>query len=450
MQSLQRIYDDHAYTPTRRVGTVWESTLPLPRPCPSLVGDHRADVVIIGGGFTGLSAALHLARDHGIEATVLDAAQPGWGASGRNAGFCGYGGAKLSDGRMTKLYGEDQTRCFYSAQGEAIELVRSLLKEQCIDADTQPEGEYCLAHSAAAKTTLPAHAASLKKFTGHTCDLLAAEELRANGVHAEGLHGGLLLPKGFGLNPGKYVQGLAQAAEKAGSRIFGNSPAIEIRELENGRYQVDTPTGRILADRLIVATNGYSSDNLPDWLRGRYLPVVSHMLVTRSLSDQELQSQGWTSRRIAFDTRGLLHYFRLLPDGRMLFGMRGTSDITPKSQAHMGRLVRRHFEAMFPEFTAAETEFHWSGLVCLSRNLVPYVGRIGDWRHAWTGLAYHGGGVAMATYAGRMLAGLTAQKPDPSPYPEFMATGLPRFPIPRLRRHALPFAFAFYGLMDRW
>ncbi|WP_264212321.1 NAD(P)/FAD-dependent oxidoreductase [Leisingera thetidis] len=449
MPNLRRIYNAHAYDTDAPVGSYWDATLPAAPAYPALDGGRRTGVAIIGAGYTGLSAALHLARDHGEAPLVIDAAQPGWGASGRNAGFCGFGGAKLGDAEIIRRFGEQDLRAFYSAQKEAVALVRGLTSTGGIAAEAQAEGEYCLAHSAQAARALPELAAGLSRYAGVDCPVLTAQEMRQEGLHGDGFHGGLLLPEGFGLNPGKYAAGLARQAQQAGAVIHGGTPALSVQEDPGGSYTIETPSGRIQADRLIVASNGYSSDNLPGWLRGRYLPVVSHIMVTRPLTDAEKQAQGWTTRRIAYDTRNLLHYFRLLPDNRVLFGMRGTSNITPGSVQQMRRRIRRDFEAMFPVLAQAETEYHWSGLVCLTRGLTPYAGRIGEWDRAWTGLGYHGGGVAMATYTGRLLAGLAAGRPYDSPLPGLMQAVPRPFPLPRLRRHCLPAAYAFYGIKDR-
>ncbi|MBY6068995.1 FAD-binding oxidoreductase [Leisingera aquaemixtae] len=448
MKTLRRIYNAHAYDTEIPVGSYWDATLTAAPAYPALDGDRRTGVAIIGAGYTGLSAALHLARDHGEAPLVIDAAQPGWGASGRNAGFCGFGGAKLGDSAIIRRFGEDDLRAFYSAQKEAIALVRDLTTAGGIAAEAQEDGEYCLAHSARAARALPDIAARLSRYAGVDCPVLSAAEMRQEGLHGDGFHGGFLLPVGFGLNPGKYAAGLARLAQQAGATIHGGTPALSVQEQPDGTYTVETPSGRITADRLVVASNGYSSDNLPDWLRGRYLPVVSHIMVTRPLTEAETQAQGWTSRRIAYDTRNLLHYFRLLPDNRVLFGMRGTSNITPGSTHQMRRRIRRGFEAMFPALAQAETAYHWSGLVCLTRGLTPYAGQIGGWRRAWTGFGYHGGGVAMATYTGRLLAGIAAGKPCSSPLPQLMQAQPAAFPFPGFRRRGLPLAYTCYGIRD--
>ena len=129
-------------------------------------------------------------------------------------------------------------------------------------------------------------------------------------------HGGLTIPLGFALNPRKYHAGLARAAQQAGATLHAHSPVTRLRPIA-GRWQLDTAAGSVTADRVLLATNGYSSEDLPDWLAARYLPVQSSVIVTAPLTEAQRQAQGWTSRQMAYDTRQLLHYFRLLPDNRM-------------------------------------------------------------------------------------------------------------------------------------
>ena len=199
----------------------------------------------------------------------------------------------------------------------------------------------------------------------------------------------------------------------------------------------------------MIATNGYSSEYIPDWMRGRYLPVVSHIMVTRPLSGAELAEQGWTSHQLAYDTRTLLHYFRLLPDNRMLFGMRGTSNITPESEKLMKTQVRRDFDHVFPGWVQVETEYHWNGLVNLNHGLTPYIGPLGDMENAYAAFGYHGSGVALATYSGQILADLVAGQAARGPVPKMMQTPPGRYILARLRRHYLPLAYLYYSLRDR-
>jgi glycine/D-amino acid oxidase-like deaminating enzyme len=183
-------------------------------------------------------------------------------------------------------------------------------------------------------------------------------------------------------------------------------------------------------------------------MAGRYTPVVSHIMVTDPIGDNMLEAQGWRVNQMTCDTRKMLHYFRLLPDQRMLFGMRGTSNLGPRDQCRMPKAVRLDFDSIFPEWCKVGTAYHWSGLICVARNLVPYVGPIGDWKGAFTAMAFHGNGVSMASYSGKLLAGMVAGKPYKEPLPDAIKVKPRRYPVARLRRWGLPAAFQWYGWKD--
>ncbi|MFT4784043.1 MAG: glycine/D-amino acid oxidase-like deaminating enzyme [Paracoccaceae bacterium] len=445
--TLRRIYETAAYQTDRPVGSYWESTVTAPD-YPALNADIHADVAIVGAGYTGLSAALHLAQDHGVASVVLDAARPGWGASGRNGGFCCMGGSAASEASLIRRYGAAANDAFTLMQREAVSLVASLLERHRIDADVQPGGEICLAHRARDLKDMRRAKPELDALLGVDCTVYDRHELSAQGLESSGAYGAMLLPVGFGLNPLKYAQGLAAAACAAGASVFGQSPVTGI-DRAGGGFVLQTPSGRVTADRLIIATNGYSSENLPDWLGGRYLPVLSNIMVTRPLTGAELQAQGWTSSIMSYDSRKLLHYFRLLPDNRVLFGMRGNTRATQAADAATRRALRRDFAAMFPAWAGIEAEYHWSGLLCMTRDLVPYIGPVEGWKNAWTALAYHGNGVAMASLSGCKLAGLVAGATTASTLPEITTGPLPRFPFARFRRAGLSVAYPFYQWRDR-
>lgn len=170
-------------------------------------------------------------------------------------------------------------------------------------------------------------------------------------------------------------------------------------------------------------------------------------MVTRPLTDDELQAQGWFSDQMAYDTRNLLHYFRLMPDRRFLFGMRGGLFASPRAEASIRRLLRKHFETMFPAWRGVEGTHFWSGMVCMSRNLVPFVGPVPDTPGMFAGLCYHGNGVAMGSYAGRLLADLVQGRAPDLPYSPVMQ-GMARFPFGPARRIVMPPAYALLGMQD--
>jgi len=442
---LRRIYEDAAYAAESLSGCWWAETCP-DLPNTPLSGEQRAEFAVIGAGFTGLSAALHLARS-GADVAVLDLHRPGWGASGRNGGFCCLGGAKADGATLARRYGEDQRLAFRRTERRAIEFVSDRIDELGLDVDRQsPGGEIELAHSRAAFRAMQAEQAQTGADYGISPQLLTPDDLRAQGLNAAGMQGGLALPLGFGLNPRKYVLGLARAATQQSIRLHGESPVLS-HEYRDGWHVLVTPQGRLLARNLIVATNGYSAENIPEWIAGRILPVQSSIVVTRPLTEAERQAQNWTTDSMAYDSRNLLHYFRLLPDGRMLFGMRGAVRWTAASQAAILDRTRRHFRAMFPKWRHVTFTHGWSGLVAMTRDLVPFVGQMGDLPRAHAAFAWHGNGVAMGSWCGEQVARMALGKTHE--LPAFMSVQPRRFPLAGWRRAFLYPAYLAYGIKDR-
>ncbi|SEP98678.1 NAD(P)/FAD-dependent oxidoreductase [Thalassovita taeanensis] len=442
---MKHIFPAHAYGPAPLDTCHWSQAVPdtlLDRP--ALEGDHSTDVLIIGAGFTGLSAALHLAQD-GVAVTVIDSEFPGWGASGRNGGFCCLGGTKASDSTLNRRFGPSGAQGWHQAERAAVTLVGDLLTQHGIDADTHSQGETILAHNARAMRDLRAHADQITTSYGAAPTLHSQSDLPGLGL-AGPFHGGMTIPIGFGLHPRKYLSGLLSAAEAAGARIHGHSPAQHIAQ--GAPHTVTTPTATIRAKRLIFATNGYSSEDTPPWLAARYMPAQSNVLVTRPLTPTELDAAGWTSRQMAYDTRNLLHYFRLMPDNRFLFGMRGGLQSSPASDVALKQLTRQHFDRMFPAWRHVETPANWSGMVCFTASLVPHCGPVPGMQNSFAGFAYHGNGVAMGTYTGALLADLVQGKPPRHPYPAALQTPAPRFPLGRLRRAVMGPAYALKALQD--
>lgn len=437
---MKRIYEPFAYGQDARAECFWR----LPdHDWPRVDGDLTTEVAVIGAGYTGLSAALHLARA-GAQVTVLDSEYPGWGASGRNGGFCCAGGAKTSPETMAKRYGEEATRAYYATERAAVDLVADLLDTHGIAAETHSDGEVRLAHLPSRMAALKADAADWQAM-GVAAEVIPGEALAERGMAGAEFHGAMHLKLGFALNPALYAQGLAIAAQTAGADIRAQSPVTAITPVVEG-YRLDTPRGLVTARKLILATNGYSAEDLPDWLSGRYLPVQSNILITRPLSKSERAAQGWTTDLMAYDTRKLLHYFRLLPDGRFLIGTRGNVAASLDGQTAMRTKTRTDLARMFPAWTDVETPHFWSGLLCLTRKLTPYAGPLGDWPNAWAGLGYHGNGVAMGTWTGARLADLALGRGNAG---KIHNAPLTRFPLGPARRLLLRGAYWGYRLRDR-
>lgn len=439
---MRRVFPTYAYGAGPRQGCWWDETIASPE-WPILEGRCQVDVAIIGGGFTGISAALHLA-EAGVSVAVLEGETPGWGASGRNGGFCCLGGSMIDEKVLTRRFGTEQAEQYWQAERNAVALVADLLAQHKIDADTHSKGETMLAHRAKDMDMLRRKADQMTAGAGPAPVLIEGQDLPAHGMDGP-FFGALTVPFGFALNPRKYLFGIAAAAQKAGAHLYQKSQVTAL-ERNNQKHQLTTNKGQISANQIIVATNGYSSEDIPASIAGRFMPAQSNVMVTRPLSDRELQEQGWTSDQMAYDTRGLLHYFRLMPDKRFLFGMRGGLMSSPFAEKRARRASRRDFDRMFPAWRSVEASHMWSGMVCLSRNRLPFVGQLPGQPGVFAGMAYHGNGVAMGSYTGKLLAGLIC---GTATVPDAMKGPMGRFPFGRARRIVMPPFYIAHALADR-
>ncbi len=441
---MRRIYSDYAYGRGPRDGCWWDETISAPQ-WPELNADISVDVAIVGGGFTGVSAALTLA-EAGVSVAVLEAQSPGWGASGRNGGFCCLGGGRLSDGELQDKYGGEGRQQYYDTERAAIYLVAGRLERFGIDADRHSDGETQLAHSPRAMEGLRRSADALVARYGVETRLTEKADLASEGLNA-GFHGALTIRVGFALNPRKYLFGIARAAEAAGAALYQRTPVTRIDTAREG-VRLFTPGGQVRCERAIIATNGYSSEDMPDWLAGRYMPSQSNVLVTRPLTEAELNAQGWTSLQASYDSRNLLHYFHLMPDRRFLFGARGGLRSSPAAEARARRSTRRDFEKMFPAWADVETPHQWSGMVCLARDRAPFVGPVPGQPGLYASLCYHGNGVAKGSWSGTQLARVLLNPAAEQEIPRPMRRPLTRFPLGPVRRMLMPPVYFALRLAD--
>lgn len=439
---MSRLFEPPAYGP--QGACFWADTVP-PGDWPRHDGDLITEVAIIGGGFTGLNAALTLARA-GASVVVLEAEHPGWGASGRNGGFCCLGGAKASDTMLERRFGKGAARAWAETEKAAVAHVSALVDSHGWDIDRHSQGETVLAHTPRRFAALKASAPAISADLGVKVHLHTRDELPALGLGGP-WHGAMTVPVGFALNPRKYHAGLAQAARTAGARLLAHSPVTGL-ERQGPGWLLRTPGGSVRANKVIIATNGYSHEDLPPWMRARTLPAQSTVIVTRPLTQDEQRAAGWWSAQMAYDTRFLLHYFRLLPDGRFLFGMRGGLKATETAQARISHRIHANLRRFFPAWGDVEITHEWSGLVCLMRTLTPFVGPVPGHGGLFAALGYHGNGVAMGSYAGHLVAQrVLDQRPD-TPAPDWLASEPPRFPLGRYRRLLLAPAYAVAEALD--
>lgn len=372
------------------------------RPAADLPG--AADVVVVGGGYTGLSAARTLAR-HGVDTVVLEGHTVGWGASGRNGGFV-LPGFQPGLGELVRRGGMPWARALFQRSLEAVRYLESILGEEGIACDYARNGAVVLAGRPSHLRRLEAEQRVLRDVMGYETVLLERAALGSE-IGSDRYHGGLMDPGAGSLHPARYCAGLARAAERAGARVVEQAGVRRVRR-GAGRLEVETVRGTIRASQVLVATNGYTGAPF-DRLRRRVIPIGSYIVATAPL-DPALARRLVPGGRVLSDTWHLLHYFRLSPDERMVFG--GRASFTPIGTARSARLLGAAMREVFPQLGEVPVDFAWSGSVGFTLDRLPHAGRIDGVHYA---LGYCGHGVALSTWLGaRMGAALAGagEAPD--------------------------------------
>ncbi|MBX3446635.1 MAG: FAD-binding oxidoreductase [Parvibaculaceae bacterium] len=443
-------YHAGMYDAARPAGSLWEETAPPLAPGVDLgpAGDADCDVAIIGGGYTGLSAALHLVRDFSLDVRLLEAGPLGWGASGRNGGFCTLSPMALSFAELVTRYGASEARRFIDTQREAIAFVRDFAETEAIDIEPQGEGELHVAHAPSRFAGLEKERDLLSRVFGIEAQLFRREEVAERFYDSREQFGALLMPLSFGLHPLRLARGLATVAARSGARLHGSSPVTRW-EKEGKRHCLVTPSGTIRASRVLVATNGFTRAPMPEALSSRVLPVMSNIVVTRPLTESELAAQNWRTETPCANTRNLLFYYRLLPDRRFLFGARGDTTGTPQDGARMRRFMERRLREVFPGWADAEITHSWRGFVCMGLRRTPSIGTLAADTSVSFALGYHGNGVAAAPWAGRLAAQLIGGTAKIEDFPAPVRGEPAVIPFPSLRGWYLRAALGYYWLMDR-
>lgn len=411
------------------------SANPFP-PQPRLAGEVRADVVVVGGGYTGLSAALH-AAEAGFSVVLLEAARIGFGASGRNGGQM-IPGLRWSAADLVGTFGRDHTRRLLQLANLAGDRVRGRIARHGITCDLKA-GHF----QAAAK---PSHLDAMKRELDLLHDLLGyegAQIVERSGVHAhvasDCYYGGFYDANGGHLHPLNYALGLAEAALGAGVRLFEDTRAVAVED--RAKVAVTTDGGCVMADFAVLACD--TAIGAIDTQLGRMtMPVANYNVATVPLAPEVAAALIPTGAAVA-DSKFVLNYYRLSADNRLIFG--GGEKYTPAPPPDIAGFVRPYLEQVFPQLAGVQIEYGWGGLVGVSLNRLPQMGRRGNVFHAH---GWSGHGVLLTTLAGELIAEAmkgTAERFD-------LLANLPGKPFPggRLLRQPLYVAgMLWFALKDR-
>ena len=444
------LYDFDQAQPSYWEDTAGETTLENEK----LDGSQSCDVAIIGGGYTGLSAALHLARDFDIDVCVLEAGHIGWGASGRNGGFCTMGMTKLSLKAQLKKFGVEQTRAFHQSQADAVNLVRALGEDENIDFLAQGDCEFIVADNDAHFAEMQKQAEIESTLLGLDITVHSRDAFREIGYDSPHQHGALAHRPSFGLHPLRYALGLAAAAERRGARIHPYSEVLSWRK-EGETHILETAGGSLRAKQVILTGNGFMPEHLHRGVEGRPLPLQSAIVVTRPMSADELGQKQWFTENPTINSKHMFFYYRLLSDGRFLLGGRANHIGDPAGAEATYAELKQSIARMWPQFAGIKYTHQWRGLVCFALNLRPSIGRMPEDPSVYFGYGYHGNGVNSATWSGRELAKWLAGSESgsgvvPRHLPALVRGRPPRFPLAGLRRQYLRLGLCIYKLRDRF
>ncbi len=400
--------------------------------------EGRADVVVIGGGFTGLSAALALARK-GADVVVLEGGRVIGEASGRNGGHCNNGLAHDFGGAVASL-GLDRARALYQAYDAAVDTVEALVAQEGIACDFRRSGKIKLAAKPAHYDKLARSHELLAREADPAARLLNAAEARAE-IVSDAFHGAILYPKSAMLHVGRFGVGLAEAAARQGARIHEQALVTGLERQADGGHRIVTTRGAIDAAQVLVAT-GTSVRGPFFQFRRRIVPVGSFVIATEPLGRDRVAAI-MPTRRTATTTRIIGNYFRIAPDDRLVFGGRARFAMSsPGSDAKSGRVLEAGMNAIFPQLKGVAIDYCWGGLVDMTADRFPRAGRRDGLFYS---MGYSGHGVQMSVHMGQVMAEIMGGNAAANPWRDFA--------WPPIRGHFgppwfLPFVGLYYRVQD--
>jgi glycine/D-amino acid oxidase-like deaminating enzyme len=422
----------------------WLTTAEFPATDPSRPMPEIVDVAVIGAGFTGLSAARTLAK-RGARVVVLEAETIGWGASSRNGGMV-LTGMKLGVNQLIARYGRELTKRMYAASLATIDCVEQIIAEEQIECDFSRCGHLEVACKQKHFNDYARQAEIIDRDFDHKLRVVQRHELSEE-IGSSIYYGGMVDDVSASLNPARYVAGLGRAAVKAGAEIFEHARVGVIeRNARNGElgWWLSTSRGQFWSHEVFVATSGYTGAVTPE-LQKKIIPIGSFIITTEILP-APLARELSPRNRMIYDSKNYLYYYRLTPDGRMLFG--GRAAFFPENDQTIRRsaeILRRGMIEVYPQLRDARIEHVWGGTLDFAFDIMPHAGQMNDGMYYAVGYAGHG--VAMATFQGQKIAEMMAGDKPENP---FVGIDFPGAPLGLYNGKPwfLPFAGAWYKVLD--
>ncbi|GIV68132.1 NAD(P)/FAD-dependent oxidoreductase [Caldilinea sp.] len=419
-----------------KTSVYWTEDCPRPANLPISPLPEVTDVAIIGGGYTGLNAALAL-RKAGASVAVLEKETIGWGASSRNGGMA-LTGLKESMPVVFKRYGAEMGRAFWQWSLDAVDYVEQLTVEEKIDCNFVRSGHLLLAFKPQHFAQFVEEARWFREQLGYTDLWVVSKAELHSEIGSAAYHGGLIDPRSAGLHPARYVFGLAQAAARKGALLVERTALMDVKRTRTG-FLVITNRGTLNAREVLVATNGYTT-NVIRPLRQGVFPVGSYIITTEPLPlslQEELSPRG----RMFFDSKHFLNYFRLTPDGRMLFGGRHNLS-TSLDLIDSARKMQARMLEVFPQLAGVSISHTWSGNLGIALDLMPHAGRVNGVHYAY---AYAGHGVSIASLLGKEMGEVLAGKRTSTLFAQIKH---PRYAFVPYDRLYLPLVSTWFRVLD--
>ncbi|WP_025856145.1 FAD-binding oxidoreductase [Pseudomonas sp. CHM02] len=416
--------------------SLWSATAPSVVPTPALGESVKVDVAIVGAGYTGLSTALHLA-ERGVSVCVLEANEPGWGASGRNGGQVNPT-LKYDPEQLVQMYGPERAEPLISTVSNSADLVFRLIEKHGIDCAPVRKGWMQVSYSEKGVAGLHARADQWAR-RGVPVQRLDAPAV-ASRMGSDAFAGGWLDGRAGAIQPLAYARGLVAAALAAGVRIHGQSAVTSLQRQGSG-WQLQTAGGaQVMADQVVLATNGYSGNLWPGMAQS-ILAANSFIVATKPLTGRAAESILPGQETVSTAQR-LLLYFRKDSHGRLLMGGRGlfNDPTSPTDFAHL----ERSLALLFPQLGPLEFEYRWAGRIAITRDFMPHVHEPAP--GLTLALGCNGRGIALCTSLGQQLAGRLCDGNAEFAYP---VTALQRLPMHNLQRFYIGAGVAWYSLLDR-